>query len=289
MKLLFCFFLFTLGLTWAQPKEVQVPALSSPVVDLGNFFSENEAEDLRNLAYEIHTNRGPQITILTVPDLQGFSIEDFSIKVADKWQLGSKEKDNGLLIIISKAEREVRIEVGRGLEGDITDYDTSLYTKDIFPRYFKQGDFHGGIRLFMEEVAKKFHVKTDSTGNNVVRRVPRQNRVGGFSHLLPFLIFGLIFLNLIARRNRFLRGIVSGFGFGFIGFMMGMGLFAIVFFIFGFLFGLAGFNNTMSRHGGWYGGGGWGGGGFGGGGFGGGGGWSGGGGGFSGGGSSGRW
>ena len=110
-------------------------------MDLGNFLNPQESENLSETIREIRAQNGPQIVILTVQDLQGYPIEEFSIRLAEKWQLGSKEKDDGLLIIISKAERAVRIEVGNGIEGEITDYYTSEYTKDIFPSYFRQGQF----------------------------------------------------------------------------------------------------------------------------------------------------
>ena len=248
-------------------------------------MSEAEREDLRQLAYEIHTNQGPQTTILTVPDLQGYPIEEFSIRVAEKWQLGTKDKGNGLLIIISKADRKVRIEVGQGIEGEITDYETSLYTRDIFPRYFKQGDFHGALRLFMVESAKKFNIKLgESKAGGLVTRAPRQHKRGILNSMLPLLIGVFVISNMLFRRNRFGRGIVSGAGMAGVGWLMApaLGPILIGLFFFGFIFGLAGFSNAMSR-GGF-------GGGFGGGGFGGGGGgWGGGGGGFSGGGSSGSW
>lgn len=288
MHFLLCFLFFSFTGLFAQTPRLNIPALSSPVVDTAGFFSEAESEDLKSFAYEIYTHQGPQITVLTVPDLQGISIEEFSIKVADQWKLGTKEKDNGLLIIISRAERAVRIEVGRGVEGEITDYDTSLYTKDIFPRYFKQGDFHGGIREFMQEVARKFNIKLGEGRTPLVTRAPRVHRSNGLNALLPFLLIGFLFINMIFRRNRLVRGLVSGFGFGGVAFLMGLGGFALILFFVGLVMGIAGMNNTMGgRRGGiFYGGGG----GFGGGGFGGGGGgWGGGGGGFSGGGSSGSW
>ena len=111
--------------------ELQLPNLSSPVMDLAGLMSEADKKDLSDLAYEIYAHNGPQITVLTVPDLQGYPIEEFSIRVAEKWQLGTKEKDNGLLVVISKQEREMRIEVGNGIEGEVTDYDTAKYTRGI--------------------------------------------------------------------------------------------------------------------------------------------------------------
>ena len=264
--------------------ELQLPALTSPVMDLAQMMGESEQADLNNLAYEIHTNGGPQITILTVPDMQGYPIEEYSIRVAEKWQLGSKEKGNGLLIVVAKAERQMRIEVGNGIEGEITDYDTSQYTRRIFPEYFKKGDFHGAFRTFMEDVAQRFNVKIEGS-QRFVRRAP-QRQHGPIGNVLILVIISFFFIVGSIRKRAF-RGLLGGVGFSAITYFIGAPL---AFIFVAFVFGLAIFS---SQGGGGFGGGG---GGFGGGGyrgsrggFGSGGGWSGGGGGFSGGGSSGSW
>lgn len=266
--------------------ELQLPALTSPVMDLAGMMPEEDRNDLSNLAYEIYTNNGPQITILTVPDMQGYPIEEFSIRVAEKWQLGSKEKDNGLLVIIAKDERQMRIEVGNGIEGEITDYDTSKYTRNIFPEYFKQGDFHGGLRLFMEDVAKRFNIKVNaSAASRYVRRAPKRH---GLPNYIAFFLLIFFFISALVR-NRVLRGFISGIGFSFMAMLIGLPVLLILFaFFMGLVFGFAGISNSLGTFsgGGRYRGGGGFGGGFGGGS---GGGWSGGGGGFSGGGSSGSW
>ncbi len=269
--------------TWGA--DLQLPNLSSPVMDLANLMSEGEREDLSKLCYEINTHNGPQITILTVPDLQGISIEEFSIKVAEKWQLGTKEKDNGLLVVISKAERGVRIEVGSGLEGDLTDYETAQYTRNIFPSYFKRGQFHDGLAIFLGDVAKKFNIQSVQEG---VKHIKRRSgaRVGNPSTLiiLALIILFSAFRSALSQgAEASVRGAVAGTIIAVIVFILTSSIvIGLVSWVFGFLLGTGG------------GGGGFSGGGYsyrGGGGFssGGGGGWSGGGGGFSGGGSSGSW
>ena len=280
-KFFLLFLAFTLN-TWGA--ELKLPALTSPVMDLAGMMTEAERNDLSQLAYTIHTNNGPQITILTVPDMQDYPIEEFSIRVAEKWQLGSKEKDDGLLIVLAKAERQVRIEVGGGIEGEITDYDSAEYTRRIFPSYFKRADFHGGFKVFMEDVAGRFNIKL-SEGNRLIRRAPSRGpfRFGNIILIALAVILGLGSL----FRNRMARGVFTGVGFTGVSLFLGIPIVMMVaIFIFGLALGLIGVGNLLAAlaHGSRYSGGG-GGGGFGGGG----GGWSGGGGGFSGGGSSGSW
>lgn len=285
MRYLLSLFLLLGFNVWGQ--ELQIPALSSPVMDTAGMLSSEERENLSSFAYEIYTNNGPQITILTVPDLQGYPIEDFSIKVAEKWQLGTKKAGNGILVLISQNDRKMRIEVGEGIEGEVTDYDTAKYTRQIFPEYFRRGDFHGAIRLFMEDVAGKFNIK-NAEGNSYVRRVAPARQGTPFGSALPFFILVLAVSYLIARKRPVARGILSGAGMAGVGWLMIPGVGTAVFFllILGFLIGIIGIGNILmglmmssGRRGGY-------GGGFGGGG---GGGWGGGGGGFSGGGSSGSW
>ncbi len=288
---LFLFFWLTcLGFAFAQ--EIQIPALSSPVMDQAGFFSQEEEADLSQLAYEIYTNNGPQITVLTVPDLQQYPIEEFSIRVAEKWQLGLKEKGNGLLILIAKAERQMRIEVGEGIEGEVTDFESKQYIDNVLTPAFRQGRFHAGIRVVMEEVARKFNIKAAEEQTTIVRRAPERARSGLLNSIFPLMLGILVFGHLILRRKPFARGLFSGGGMAGAGLLLfpGVGIpFAGILFFIGFFLGLIGISNFLfallsggGRRGGF------GGGGFGGGGFGGGG-WGGGGGGFSGGGSSGSW
>lgn len=269
---------------WAQ--EISVPALTSPVMDEASLLSESERQDLSGLAYEIYTHQGPQITILTVQSLEGLAIEDYSMKVAEKWQLGTKEKGNGILILISKEPRKVRIEVGEGIEGEITDYDSNKWIRNILAPSFKQNDFHGGLRAVMEAIAGKFSVEISESGSRFVRPAP-QRRSGPLNAALPFMIIAFVVIQIVMNKHVAARGVASAAGVAGIGWFMlpGVGLaFIVVLFIIGLLFGLIGLSNLLyiltSSSGGGRGGG-----------FGGGSGgsWSGGGGGFSGGGSSGDW
>lgn len=283
------YFLSLLLFSWISVAQtVNVPALRSPVVDEAGFLNEAEKEDLSQLAYEIYTNQGPQITILTVNDLQGFPIEEFSIRVAEKWQLGTKEKGNGLLIIVAKAERQMRIEVGEGIEGEITDYESNQYIHQVLAPAFKAGKFHDGLRMVMQDIAGKFNIQL-AQSNAYVRRTPRpQHLPKGISAALPLIFLVMVIGNIIFGRRLLARSLFSGFSMAGGAFLLAgpaLGLILLMFF-FGSLIGLIGLNNILyglassrSGRGGF-------GGGFGGGG---GGGWSGGGGGFSGGGSSGNW
>lgn len=135
-----------LGLV-AQVAQAQLtfPALSSHVVDTANMLDgaaqDSLAQTLR--AHEELTTE--QIVVVTVPDLQGTSIEDYGYQLGRYWGLGQKGKDNGALLIVAKQERKVRIEVGYGLEDRLTDAQSSVIINQVITPAFKQGDFVGGI------------------------------------------------------------------------------------------------------------------------------------------------
>jgi uncharacterized protein len=99
--------------------------------------------DAQLLAYEQKT--GHQLILLTLPSLEGDPLEDFTIHVMESWKLGNKDRDDGLLLFIAVAERKIRIEVGQGLEGDVTDAVSSRIINEIIQPAFRRGDMEGGI------------------------------------------------------------------------------------------------------------------------------------------------
>lgn len=295
LKLALIFFLIQ-SISWGS--EIQIPVLRAPVMDEADLLNESEEADLNQVAYEIHAHQGPQVTILTLNDLQGFEIEDFSIRVVEKWQLGTKEKDNGLLVIIARAEKKMRIEVGNGIEGEITDYEANQYINQILKPAFREGQFHTGLRLVLQDVAKKFNLKLDQERGFIRRSARPQMKMQipeGLRKAFPFIVILFIGAQIILRNSPRARGVVSGLTFSGVGFFLGAGLVLyLALFILGTVLGLIGLHNVLyalleansphhrggryrSSGYGSYGGGSSGGN------------WSGGGGGFSGGGSSGNW
>ena len=241
--------------------EREVPFLSGRVVDLAGMVDEGARGRLeaRLAAYEEET--GSQIAVLTVPDLDGEPIEDYSMRVVETWKLGRADVDDGVLLLIAQQERRLRIEVGYGLEGTLTDaYSRRILDNVITPR-FRQGDFSGGVEAGTDAILAVLAGNADELPQPAPQADIEIGPIGCvmvvFVLLFVFLLFVVIAKS--ARRGGGRRGRRRG----------------------GFVILPGGF-----------GGGGGGGGGFGGGGFGGGfggGGFGGGGGGFGGGGASGGW
>ncbi|HEY8555569.1 MAG TPA: TPM domain-containing protein [Burkholderiales bacterium] len=124
---------------------LDVPYLSGRVVDEAEILSPAARTRIAELSRQHESRTGNQIAVLTMPTLEGTSIEEFAVEVFEKWQLGQKGVDNGVLILVAPSERRMRIEVGYGLEGTLTDLAASRIIRyEMTPR-FKEGDFDGGV------------------------------------------------------------------------------------------------------------------------------------------------
>jgi uncharacterized protein len=95
---------------------------------------------------------GAQVAVLTVESLDGDPIEDYSMRVVETWKLGKKEKDNGVLLLIAEQDRKMRIEVGYGLEGDLTDLESGRIVDNVIRPDFQKGDFAGGIEHGVDSI-----------------------------------------------------------------------------------------------------------------------------------------
>jgi uncharacterized protein len=123
----------------------EIPYLTGRVNDNALILSEN-TRDLLGEKLKAHEDRtGNQVVVLTIPSLQGESIEDYSYEVYNEWGLGQQDKDNGILLVIVPDERKMRIEVGYGLEGSLTDLQAGRIIREIMAPRFREGDYDGGI------------------------------------------------------------------------------------------------------------------------------------------------
>jgi len=229
-----------------------VPELTGPVVDQAGLLSGGERrrlEDLARAARQVNGGTGVQLQYLIVKSLDGDAIEDFSMRVAEAWRLGSKSQDNGVLVTVAVQDRSVRIEVGGGLEGGLTDAQASRIIRGVITPAFQARRFGDGLYDAGLQILSATGGLPPEVARRAAARPARGERFGGLVGVLLFLGFMFLRSMFFGFSGRRRRGFWGGGGGPFIG-------------------------------------GGFGGGGFGGGG---GGGWSGGGGGFSGGGASGRW
>ena len=132
-------------LAFPASADVAVPQLTGRVVDQTGTLSSNDIASLSQKLREFEARKGSQIAVLIVPTTQPETIEQFSIRVAEAWKIGRKKVDDGAILVVAKNDRHLRIEVGYGLEGALTDVTSRrIIDEDITPK-FRSGDFAAGI------------------------------------------------------------------------------------------------------------------------------------------------
>ncbi|HET8801503.1 MAG TPA: TPM domain-containing protein [Marinobacter sp.] len=129
---------------WAQSTP-EFPELTGRVVDRAEMLSPDVEARLSQMLQAHEQASTEQVVVVTLPDLQGFPIEDYGYQLGRHWGIGQKGKDNGALLIVAKEERKVRIEVGYGLEGRLTDAESSVIINRLMTPAFRQGNFQAGI------------------------------------------------------------------------------------------------------------------------------------------------
>ncbi|MCP9438927.1 MAG: TPM domain-containing protein [Nitrospira sp.] len=138
----------------ASALGLDVPVLTGRVVDLAHILPDSAKESLSAKLAEHESKTTNQVAVLIVPSLEGEPLEAFSHRVATTWQLGVKGTDNGVLLLVALRERKIRIEVGYGLEGDLTDARSAqIIRNEIVPR-FRAGDFAGGISAGVDAIIR---------------------------------------------------------------------------------------------------------------------------------------
>jgi uncharacterized protein len=125
--------------------DVAVPQLSGRVVDQTGTLSSGDIAALTQKLRDFETRKGSQIAVLIVPTTQPETIEQFSIRVAEAWKIGRKKVDDGAILVVAKNDRHLRVEVGYGLEGALTDVTSRRIIDEIITPKFRTGDFAGGI------------------------------------------------------------------------------------------------------------------------------------------------
>ena len=183
-----------------------VPALTGRVNDYAGMISAPVKADLQTKLKQFETAESTQIVILTVQSLKGDPIEDFSIKVAEAWKIGQKGKDNGVLLIVSKDDHKVRIEVGYGLEGKLTDLMAGRIVRDEIVPAFKAGRFDEGFTKGVTAIIAAAHGEYKAN--------PRTQRNGDKPSMTLLLIIFAVIYGVYQIFRRFFWG---GSGGGFFG------------------------------------------------------------------------
>ena len=203
--------LLALLICWAfvALADVAVPPLSGRVVDQTGTLSAADISSLTQKLKDLETRKGSQVAVLIVPTTQPETIEQFSIRVAEAWKVGRRRIDDGALLVVAKNDRKLRIEVGYGLEGSLTDATSSRIIDEIIVPKFRSGDFAGGISAGVDRIIA---VAEGEKLPAPVSQRPNPDWLNNFDPLNPFLLLALIIVGGIVRSllGRLLGALTMG-------------------------------------------------------------------------------
>jgi uncharacterized protein len=197
---------------FAAMADVAVPPLSGRVVDQTGTLSSGDIASLTQTLKDFQARKGSQIAVLIVPTTEPETIEQYSIRVAEAWKIGRKKIDDGALLVIAKNDRKLRIEVGYGLEGALTDVTSRrIIDEEIAPR-FKAGDFAGGVAAGIDRMIRVID------GEPLPAPAPEASHgqdldwISVLNPFNPFTIFGVFAVGAILRHTlgRLLGSLATG-------------------------------------------------------------------------------
>ncbi|MCA6108712.1 TPM domain-containing protein [Bradyrhizobium cenepequi] len=209
--------LLALLVGWIFPAfaEIAVPPLTGRVVDETGTLSSSEIASLTQTLEDLEKRKGSQIAVLIVPTTGEETIEQFSIRVAEAWKIGRRKIDDGALLVIAKDDRHLRIEVGYGLEGVLTDATTRRIIDEVIAPKFKSGDFAGGVAAGVSRMIRLIDGEQLPAPEPEHWQAPNVfNQIDPFN---PFVIVGIFVLGSFLRTmlGRLLGAAATG---GIVGF-----------------------------------------------------------------------
>ncbi|MBQ0753151.1 MAG: TPM domain-containing protein [Gammaproteobacteria bacterium] len=192
------------------------PELSGRVVDNAEMLSPAAEAQITQMLQAHEQGTTEQVVVVTVPNLQGYPIEDYGYQLGRHWGIGQKGEDNGALLIVAKQERKMRIEVGYGLEGRLTDAATSTIINQIMTPAFKQGQFEQGIGNGVAAMVKVLGGEPLAVPNRTARNGKKKELP--LASLLLTIMLVLVFIFGGGRSGRgggaLLGGALLGAGMG---------------------------------------------------------------------------
>lgn len=198
---------------------VTFPKLTDRVVDDANIFRGAQVKELTSLLIGLEKDSGIQGVVVTVKSLQGYDVADYTVRLAEEWKIGSKQKDNGLILLIAPNERDVRIEVGYGLEHKLTDGVSGYIIRNSIIPYFKSGNYYGGAKEGLITVNNVMTGKTTISQEDIRESQQAENEGSSIGYLIFLIIIAFLFrgrlfplLLLSSMGGKGGRGGSGGFG-----------------------------------------------------------------------------
>lgn len=186
---------------------LDAPPLKGRINDYAGMLTQSTAQSLERKLAAFEQETTNQVVLLTVPSLEGDVIESFAIRVAEAWKIGQKDKSNGVLLILSKKERKIRIEVGTGLQGVLPDITAGQIIRNVIAPGLRAGDADKGISAGLSAIidATKGEFKASATD----RKAAKKNKSSTYGTFIVLLIVGII-ITAIAGSSSRTAGIIAG-------------------------------------------------------------------------------
>ncbi len=191
--------LLTLATAWA----LTFPALTGRVVDQANVIPAQTRSALEMKLADLEQKSGIQLVVATVSSLEGQEIEPYANQLFRNWKLGEKTKNNGVLLLVAPKEHRVRIEVGYGLEGTLTDALSKVIIVNAMAPRFKAGDFAGGVTRGVDDIITVLTTDPSEWEQRPSLRLDQQETNDPVGYTIIALLIGLVGLLVISRRFRF--------------------------------------------------------------------------------------
>ncbi len=163
------------------------PRLTGQIVDRANMLSTAQKQALLEQLSKLEKKSSDQLVIVTLPSLQGYDIAEFSVELARHWKIGQKGTDNGILLVIAPKERKMRIEVGYGLEGTLTDSLADAIIRRSIKPHFKKGKMFDGILSGTKDIIDILLGNKDEVAQRL--KAKKTSPKGNFGNFLPFILF----------------------------------------------------------------------------------------------------
>lgn len=178
------------------------PELSGRIVDQANILPADTSAALETKLADLETKSGIQLVVATVPTLDGRDIETYANLLFREWKLGEKTKNNGVLLLVAPNDRRVRIEVGYGLEGTLTDALSNVIIANAITPRFKTGDFGGGISRGVDDIITVLTTDASEWGRRPSLRVDSPPMSDPMNWLLTALLIGFLTLFIVSPGFR---------------------------------------------------------------------------------------
>jgi uncharacterized protein len=200
----------------AARADPPIPPLTGRVVDLAQVLDQAEKDRITAELATFEKQKQLQLVVVTLPDLAGYTIEDWGLALGRSWAIGQKGKDNGVILLVAPKDHDLRIEVGYGLEGDLPDATANeIIRKDITP-HFRKGEMALGIEAGVQAIIKTLGGTVDAAVAVPPAKGESHTEDDGLLFWVSLIVFFgfVIFMNFGGRRRGFWGGDYGGGGFG---------------------------------------------------------------------------